>query len=413
LTIPAATYREVFAVRAYRYLFTAGLASQTGDQLTKVAMASLVLARTGSSMLTAVTYAVTYLPWVVGGPLLSAYADRLPRRQVLVACNAARTVLVLLLAVPPLPTAALIGILFGSNLLASPFISAQAALMPDLLAGDRYVVANGLDAMVRQVAQVGGFALGGVVVWALSPAGALVADAATFAAAGLLIMRGVPVVPAACPVPAATGAGPPRYSLMRDSVQGARVVFGDARLRAYVLLFWAASGFGFAYEGIAVPYAATFGGGARTAGLLLAAGPLGQAIGILLLGRILPIRLRMRLLLPFAVLSTAALIPLLAVRSLPAALLLLTAAGVGAAFNVPLNSLFGRAVPSAYRGRAFGLVGAGLSLSYGLTMLTAGTLADLPSLGAATVIGGSGVIGTAVVLALTRLWPADPFHRGR
>ena len=402
-----ATYRQVFSVRAYRHLFFANVLSQSGDQLTKVALASLVLARTGSTMLTAITYAITYLPWVIGGPLLSAYADRLPRRRVLVSCDAARVVLVLLLAVPHTPTAVLIALLFGSNLLASPFNAAQAALMPELLDGDRYVVANGLDAIIRQVAQVGGFAVGGVAVWALSPAGALVADAATFAASALLILRGVPPVPAALQPDAA------RHSLLRDSIDGARVVFGDARLRAYVLMFWAASSFTFAYEAIAVPYAVTFGGGARTAGLLLAAGPLGETLGIFFLGRLLPPRIRMRLLLPLAVLSTAALIPILAIRSLPAVLGLLTLAGFGAAFNVPLNSLFGRAVPTEYRGRAFGLAGAGVSLSYGITMLTAGAAADLPQVSPGAVIGASGIIGTALVLALTRLWPRDDLHRGR
>jgi MFS family permease len=359
-------------------------------------------------MLAAITYAITYLPWVIGGPLLSAYADRLPRRRVLLSCDAARVVLVLLLAVPHTPTAVLIALLFCSNLLASPFNAAQAALMPELLDGDRYVVANGLDAIVRQVAQVGGFAVGGVAVWALSPAGALVADAATFAASALLILRGVPPVPAA--LRPEVGA---RRSLLRDSLDGARVVFGDPRLRAYVLLFWAAASFTFAYEAIAIPYAEQFGGGARTAGLLLAAGPLGETLGIVFLGRILPPRIRMRLLIPFAVISTAALIPLFAVTALPAVLALLMLAGFAVAFSVPLNSLFGRAVPTEYRGRAFGLAGAGLSLSYGLTMLAVGAIADLPHTTPGAVIAGCGVVGTALVLVLTRLWPRDDFHRGR
>jgi MFS family permease len=405
-TVPerTATYREVFAVRAYRHLFTASLLSQSGDQLTKVAMASLVLERTGSAILTAATYAITYLPWVLGGPLLSAYADRLPRRRVLVAADECRVGLVLLLAVPGTPTPVLILILFGSNLLGSPFNAAQAALMPELLAGDRYVVANGLDAIVRQVAQVGGFALGGVAVWAFSPTGALLADSATFAASALLILRGLPVTPA-----------PPsesheRTSLLRDSAEGARVVFGDRRLRAYVLMFWGASSFTFAYEAIAIPYAADLGGTARTAGLILAAGPLGQATGILVLSRLVTPANRLRLILPMAILSTAALIPLLVVTAVPAILGLLVLAGFGAAFSAPLNSLFGRAVPAAYRGRAFGLVGAGISLCYGLTEITAGALADLPHLAKGAIIGCSGIAGTVLVLSLIQIWPTQSDH---
>lgn len=398
----AATYREVFSVRAYRHLFAASLLSQSGDQLTKVAMASLVLARTGSAMLAAVTYAITYLPWILGGPLLSAYADRLPRRQVLIACDAARTGLVLVLAIPPIPTPILILVLFGSNLLGSPFNAAQAALMPDLLDGDRYTVANGLDSIVRQLAQVGGFAVGGVVVWALSPAGALIADSATFALSGLLILRGVPAGGA----PARSGLERP--SVLRESVEGARVVFGDARLRSYVLIFWASASFTFAYEAIAVPYARELGGGARTAGLLLAAAPLGETVGIFVLSRLLPPPVRMRLILPMAVLSTAALIPILAITSLPGVLLLLVLAGFGGGFSAPLNALFGRAVPAAYRARAFGLAGAGVSLSYGITMLSAGALADVPGLADRTIVGCSGIVGTVLVLALARTWPREP-----
>jgi MFS family permease len=362
-------------------------------------MASLVLARTGSAVLTAITYAITYLPWILGGPLLSAYADRLPRRQVLVACDAARVGLVLLLAVHAIPTAVLILILFASNLLGSPFNAAQAALMPELLEGDRYTVANGLDSIVRQLAQVGGFAVGGVVVWALSPTGALIADACTFALSGLLIIRGVPK--GASPESPTAG----RPSILRDTAEGARVVFGDRRLRAYVLVFWASASFTFAYEAIAVPYAADFGGGARTTGLLLAAAPMGETVGIFVLSRLLPPPIRMRLILPMAVLSTAALIPIFAITALPAVLVLLVIAGFGGGFSAPLNALFGRAVPAAYRGRAFGLAGAGVSLSYGITMLTAGALADIPALPERAIIGGSGLVGTVIVLALARTWP--------
>ena len=52
--------------------------SVAGDQLARIAVAWIVFSRTGSTTLTGISYAVTYLPWLVGGPLLSVYADRLP-----------------------------------------------------------------------------------------------------------------------------------------------------------------------------------------------------------------------------------------------------------------------------------------------------------------------------------------------
>jgi MFS family permease len=403
----SATYREIFSVRAYRHLFPSHLLSLIGDQLSKVAITSLVLSRTGSTTLAAATYAVTYIPWVVGGPLLSSYADRLPRRRVMIACDLVRLLLTLLMAIPGAPTSVLIALLFGSNLFASPFNSARAALMPDLMEGDKYVVANGLDGLVRQTAQVAGFLIGGVVVWALTARGALIADAATFLASALLILRGVPAVGAAFP------GDDTDVSLLRDTAKGVRVVFTNSVLRAYVLMFWIASAFTFAYEAIAVPYAAEIGGGSRTAGMLLAAGPLGASIGAIVIGRILTPQVRMRLLLPFAVLSTAALIPIVVVQSLAVVLLLLTVAGFGSSFIVPLNSLFGRAVPTQYRGRAFGVATSGLNLSCGVTSIAAGVIAQLPQVSDHAVVGMSGVVGTVLVLALIPIWQRDDFHRGR
>jgi MFS family permease len=399
-------YRDVFAVGPYRYLFAANLLSQVGDQLTKVAVSALVLARTGSTLLAATAFAVTYLPLILGGPVLSAFADRQPRRRVLLACDTARALLVLVVAAPRLPTAVLLIVLFAANLCGSPFNSAKAALMPDLLPGDRYALANGLDAIVRQAAQVGGFAAGGVLVWALSAEGAILADAATFALSALLVLRGLPVIPATAPLAGKEGSGWRRRSALAGSLRATRLVFGDHRLRAYVLLFWVASSCTFVYEAIAVPYAQELGGGPRVAGMLLAAGPLGQVIGIVVLGRLDP-RLRMRLLLPLAVLSVAALIPVLATPRLPLALTCIAVAGIGSAFQQPLNTLFGRAVPDEYRGRAFGMVISGLALSYAITMLTAGALIGTPHISANTVVAGSGVVGTIAVLALARIWPRD------
>src|SRR5918992_385903 len=67
-----ATYREVFAIGEFRTLWLAQALSYIGDQLAQVALAILVYHRTGSPLLTAVTYALTYLPPIVGGPVPSA-----------------------------------------------------------------------------------------------------------------------------------------------------------------------------------------------------------------------------------------------------------------------------------------------------------------------------------------------------
>ena len=55
--------------------------SYAGDQFAQVAIAILVYGRTHSAFLTALAYALTYLPPIAGGPLLSGLADLFPRRH--------------------------------------------------------------------------------------------------------------------------------------------------------------------------------------------------------------------------------------------------------------------------------------------------------------------------------------------
>ncbi|WP_406069647.1 MFS transporter [Micromonospora sp. NBC_01638] len=397
MTERAATYAEVFAVREYRYLFAAYLLSLAGDQLTAVTVAYLVYSRTGSAALAAAAYASSYLAWLTGGPLLSGLADRFPRRRVMVVCDLARVVLIPAAALPDLPAPALVVLLFVVNLMRPPFVTARAALMPEVLDGDRYAVANGVDNICAQVVQVVGFAVGGSLVALLSLRGALLVDAGTFLVSALLITIGVRSRPAP---------RPPLSSTRRGRAAGLRVIFADPRLRSYVLVLWTASAFTYAAEGLMAPLARQYGGGAGTVGLLLAAAPLGMALGGVALTRLCPPAARPRLILPLAALSAGVLAVTWLVPPLWMVLLLLVLAGAASAFAIPLNALFGRAVPAEYRGRAFGVAITGLSGLQGTAMVMAGLAADRWP--ATTVIGFSGLSGAVAVLAFVPRWPRRP-----
>lgn len=394
----AATYAEVFAVREYRYLFTAYALSLAGDQLTAVTVAYFIYTGTGSAALAAAGYASSYLAWLAGGPLLSGLADRFPRRRVLIGCDSARVLLIPLAAIPGIPAPALVALLFAVNLLRPPFVTARAALMPEVLDGDRYPVGNGLDNTIAQVVQVVGFAVGGGLVGVLSRPGALLVDAATFLVSAVLIgigvrPRGVPVRPAG-----------------RARAGGAvalQVVFADPQLRAYVLVLWVASAFAYAGEGLTAPLARQYGGGPATVGLLLAAAPLGAAAGAVALSRCCRPDRRPRLILPLAVLSAATLTVIALRPPLWMVLGLLMVAGAGSAFAVALNALFGRAVPAEFRARAFGCAITGLSGLQGGAMVLAGLAADRWP--ATTVVGASGLLGAIAVLALVPLWPGRSY----
>ena len=191
------TFRDVFAVAEFRALWLAQLLSVAGDQLARVALTILVYDRTRSALLAAITFVVSIVPTFVGGITLAWLADRYPRRRVMIACDLARAVLVLVMALPRVPIAAMVALLFVVTLAGAPFTSARAALYPDVLTGDRYLMGTAVTLTTFQFAQVLGFATGGAIVGLFGIRTSLAVDAATFVASALIVRAWVRVRPAA------------------------------------------------------------------------------------------------------------------------------------------------------------------------------------------------------------------------
>src|SRR5215467_14393432 len=112
-----ASYRDVFGVGEFRVIFTANLVSMLGNVVAAVALTVLVYDQTRSPALAALVLALSFLPYLIGGALLGAAADRLPARRVLVACDLACALLIGCLAIPGIPLPALLGLLFAAGLL--------------------------------------------------------------------------------------------------------------------------------------------------------------------------------------------------------------------------------------------------------------------------------------------------------
>jgi MFS family permease len=394
------TFRDVFAVSEFRYLWAAQLLSVVGDQLARVAMTVLVYDQTGSALWAAVTYAVTLVPWALGGLALSGLADRLPRRRVMVACDVVRMVLVCLMAVLSLRPAAvaslplMVALLFVVTLLDSPFKAARSATLPDVLPGELYVLGVAVSQTALQTGMVAGFALGGIVVAVVHAGGALFADAATFAASAILIRVGVVSRPAAAGEGAAT-------SGLSDIAAGLRVVFGNPALRTLVLFGWLVT-FYIVPMGLAAPITSALDHGLPAAiatGLVFAAGPFGTMVGAIAFSRFVPPGRQQRWLGPLAVAACGVLV-LFALRlDLAAALAILAVSGACACYQLAANSAFVVAVPPERRGQAFGLANGGMQVCQGLWIVLAGALAAhgrAPGM----VIAISGGIGAALAAAL-------------
>jgi len=402
-----ATFREVFAVREFRPLFGTFLLSTAGDELARVALTVLVYQRTNSPLLSALTFAIGHLPWLLGGPLLSALADRLPRHRVLISADAIRAVLLAGMAIPGTPLPVLLGLLFLVSLCAPPFESARSALMADVLEGDRYAVATSLTNITLQLAQVVGFLAAGAIVAVLNPSAALLIDAATFAVSAAWLASGLKRRLA----PITEDDEGPR-SLWQDTIGGLQLIGRSPRLLAIIAVLWVATLFAYASEGVAAPLVEELGRGSTASiGILLAANPLGVTIGGLIIARMVAPNLRERLVVPLVVLSLAPILAagIVAVVAGPGALPfaavvgLLFVSGLGASWLIPLNVSFVQAVPSAYRGRAFGVAVSGLYGVQAIGALGAGLGAEGVSASAVLAVsGGLGLLAVAPALVAYR-----------
>src|SRR5258708_39668157 len=177
-----ASYRDVLGVGAFRSIFVADIVSMLGTVVAAVALTVLVYERTRSPALAAVVMALSFVPYLVGGVLLGAAADRLPARRVLVGCDLASAVLVGCMLIPGMPVPGLLALLFAAGLLSPVYQGVRSAVLPEVLPpGPQYVLGRALMRMVAQSAQIVGYGAGGLPLPRLAPPRAPAADAVSFA----------------------------------------------------------------------------------------------------------------------------------------------------------------------------------------------------------------------------------------
>ena len=396
------TFRDIFAVSEYRAVYIDLLVSWVGDYLARAAITVLVYQRTGSVLLSAVTFAMSYLPGLLGGPLLSALAERYPYRRVMVVCGLTRTALILLVLIPGMPVGGLLAVLFLVTLGSIPTQAARSAMLPLLLSRGQFAVAMAANTSTTQAAQVVGYLTGATLAAAAHPRLVIGLNALAFALGAMVILFGVRHRPAAF-----TGAE--RTHLLREAGQGFRLVFGHRVLRSIALLVFSMTAFAIVPEGLAAAWAAQENTDAATRGvdqgIIMAAGPIGFVIGGVVFGRLVGAATRHRLIRPLAVLAPLALVPALAAPPLPVVAVLTMASGVAMGGLMPtLNTQFVLALPHGYRARAFGVMQQGLQISQGGAVLLTGALADRSSV--PMVVGVWSIVGVALMLLLAVRWPA-------
>jgi MFS family permease len=401
--VPArARFRDVFGLAEYRALWSAQVLSVTGDQLARVTLTVLVYDRTRSALLAAVTFAASVVPTFIGGVVLSGLADRLPRRQVMIGADLASGVLVAVMALPDMPLTLLIVLLFVVTMIGALFLAARAAIYPDILEGDRYVLGTAVTMTTVMFAQVIGFASGGIAVGFLGPRPSLVADAATFGASALITRAWVSARPVPRPEDPRPSQNPGRGRgadprLAADVMAGLRLTLRNPAMRTPMLLGWLCA-FYELFEGVATPLARSVGGGATAVGLILAASAFGTTVGAIGFSRFVDPPQRAKWTGPLAVAACACLVTFTAGPGLAGVLVILAASGLFGCYQLAANASFVQATPPSSRSQAFGIAQGGMSLSQGVAIILAGTAAE--HIAPDTVIAIGGGVGALVALAV-------------
>lgn len=389
---PAPSFRSALRQREFAALFAGRVLSEWGDQLARVAVASLVLDRSGSAVYASLSFAASYLPTMFGQAVLGPYVDRLPRRTLMIVCDLLRAAVVALLVFAVSARAAigvLLLLLFLVGLVSAPFQAAGRAVLVDVFdEKPMYLQASALVQTAHQFNQVAGVALGGVVVAVLGTGRSLWLDVLSFVASAALITGFVRRRP-----PAQEGGVPGVADLVRDIAEGARYLRSDRSSRALMVLAWSMLLVFTAPEAAALPYARDLGESTAVGGFLLAASPFGAAIGVLLIRRWTP-QTQVRRLVMLAGLVPMPLLAMVLQPPWPVAALLFLLAATSSGFMVPLMATFALLPPDHIRGRVIGLAGSGFALLSATSYLIVGALADLTT----------PAYAVAVCAAATSLW---------
>jgi MFS family permease len=376
--------------RPFRLLFFARTGSSIGDALIPVALTFAVLGISGhvwslGIVLAARTAALAGFT-VVGG----VWADRLPRRAVLISADLLRfgteatTAALLLTGTAHVWQLALLQSAAGAG--AGFFGPASTALLPQAVSAGNLQKANSLLSMTESGTRIFGPALSGLIVATAGPGWCFAIDAASFLVSMLFVvsMRVAAYVPA------------PRQRFWRDVGDGWLEVRRHRWLTAG-FLGYALGNFGIGIYLVLGPVVALRQlGGQWSWGLILAMIPLGGVVGGVVAYRMRPTH---PVVTAFAVWSLCGVLPFALVRPFPLPLIMVSAGILGACILIG-NALWETAMQQEVRpdrlarvasidqllsvglmpvGQALaGVVAAGVGVP--VTLLLAGTLMCLPNL---------------------------------
>lgn len=175
--------------RNFALLWFGGFISIIGDWVLKVGLPIYVFLLTHSILVTSIQLLAGNVPDVLLGSLAGVFADRWSYKRTMIVTNLLlATVLLPLLSVHNADRVWIVYVVaFVEESISLFFRPAQNALLPMLVKKEHLVSANALNSLSQNAARLIGPACGGIIAGLLGLTGIVLADAASFVIAGVLI----------------------------------------------------------------------------------------------------------------------------------------------------------------------------------------------------------------------------------
>ncbi|MGH2494729.1 MAG: MFS transporter [Ktedonobacteraceae bacterium] len=389
---------------AFRRLWLGLTISRMGDALTIVALTWFVLQLTGSGLAIGLLVLCFQLPAMISSPLLGKLLDRFQPRFIMGFDNFWRAAIIA--AIPLLYWSGnlhlwmVYGLALCAGLLAPATEVGVRVVIPRLVAWKELERANALSSISWDAATLVGPALAGFLILYINAPAVLLLDAATFVFMGMMASSLPRLAQART---GELGSKGKRSLLGFGAIINTRSILW---LTILTLLFLFAQGL----AEIAIPLYSqrTLGAGVVGYGLLMSAFGLGSLLALALLSQRWVGRERQGVTLAMILFfSGLLLLPLLLIRSLPVAIVVMALAGCAAApYYVVEQTLTQRLVPEQIRGQVFGARGALNVAGYPLGGVVGGLL--LGALAAPLVIG----VPALLCIAMAGACLASPTMRG-